>query len=116
LKQDQTYLLYFDGLRNTKASFIATFNGTGVTPQASVFVYPNPVKDLLTVKITATASAKYTCSVYDMLGRRTYTNEFDVLTGSNTFNIPFLLWAQGIYIIKIADGSGNVILKKSVVR
>jgi hypothetical protein len=116
LQSNQTYLLYFDGLRNTKASFTVTFNGTGVTPQTSVIVYPNPVKDLLTVKITSTSASKYSCSVYDMLGRKTYTNELNVVTGTNTFNIPFLLWAKGVYIIKVADGSGNVVLKKSIVR
>lgn len=116
LPSDHTYLLYFDGIRNTKASFVATFNGTGITPQTSVVVYPNPVKDLLTLRISATTSSKYTCSVYDMLGRKTYSNQFDVVSGTNTFTIPFLLWAKGVYIIKIADGSGNVVLKKSVVR
>ena len=116
LQSNKSYLLYFDGLKNTKASFVATFNGTGVTPQSSVYVYPNPVKDLLFVSITAPAPAKYNCSVYDMLGRRTYTNEFNVAAGANTFNIPFLSWAKGVYIVKITDGNGNVVLKKSVVR
>jgi hypothetical protein len=116
LQPDHDYLLYFDGLRNTKASFVAAFNGTGVTPPASVLVYPNPVKDLLYVSITAPAAAKYGCSVYDMLGRKTYSSEFDVVAGTKIFHIPFLSWARGVYIVKISDGNGNVVLKKSVVR
>ena len=207
LKANTTYLLYFDGVRNTKASFKATFNGTAlpitlskfygeyikgmnklhidieqavnvksVTVEKSAtasnfkaigdlaftasdivgmhtfndaqpfagnnyyrlairdndgaiqysntillkndagrlaYIYPNPVKDLLNINITATGAGRYTCNVYDMSGKLVSTRIIAVANGSQSVSLPFSNVGKGAYLVKITDATGEVILRQS---
>jgi hypothetical protein len=81
-----------------------------------VYVYPNPVKDLLTVSITATSAARYNCSVYDVSGRLLVSGVHDLALGMQTITVPFSKIIAGVYVIKIADAEGNVIARKNVIK
>lgn len=118
LAANHDYLLYFDGVRNTKATFTATFNGDSsvVPPTSSIRVYPNPVVDQLTVEITSTASAKYSYAVYDILGRKLYQNEISVTSGIQFPKIPFRMFAPGVYVLKLVSEDGKTVLTKKIVR
>ncbi|MEP7319124.1 MAG: T9SS type A sorting domain-containing protein, partial [Panacibacter sp.] len=210
LAANHTYLLYFDGLRNTKAKFNATFNGSALPITLSkftgefingknqlniellqavnvksisiekssdgihftqigdlayttttllgkhiyfdaqpfagnnyyrlritdndgsaeysniillkneakrlVYIYPNPVKDVLNVSITATTAARYNCYLYDVSGRMVTVKVYDVAEGTQTLHIPFGNMAKGAYVIKIVDADGNVAARQNIIK
>jgi len=49
-----------------------------------------------------------------MLGRRVYQSAFEITAGSQTFTIPFMNLARGIYILKLMDEDGKLIFKKNL--
>lgn len=120
LQSNHTYLLYFDGLRNTKAKFDAVINGDGTVPPPTgefvLKVYPNPVKNDLTVSITDTVAGKYQFVLYDMLGKTVVTKSADIIVGNQTITLPMINVAKGIYILKVIDGKGNIIAKQKIMK
>ena len=110
--------MYFDGLRNTKANFDAVINGDGTIPtgEFSMKLYPNPVKDDLTVELTDTASGKYQFIIYDMLGRAISTQTFDVIAGSQKLYLHLINVAKGIYILKVINSKGDVVSKQKIMK
>jgi hypothetical protein len=117
LQSNHSYLLYFDGVRNTKANFTAIFNGNGVVPTSGIFLSPNPVTDILTLNITTDNEGKYGCAVYDVMGRRLYQKEFAVNASvPQTFAIPFRPFAFGVYFVRITGPDGKTVLKKNILK
>lgn len=118
LESNHNYLLYFDGLRNTKANFDAVINGDGTIPtgEFSMKLYPNPVKDNLTVELTDTASGKYQFIIYDMLGKAISTQTFDVIAGSQKLYLHLINVAKGIYILKVINSKGDVVSKQKIMK
>lgn len=120
LQSNHTYLLYFDGLRNTKVKFDAVINGDGTEPPPTgnfvIKFYPNPVKNNLTIGITDTAAGKYQFVLYDMLGKTIVTKSIDIIIGSQTLTLPMINVAKGMYILKVIDGKGNTIAKQKIMK
>lgn len=120
LQANHTYLLYFDGLRNTKAKFDMVINGDGTEPPPTgkfvLKVYPNPVKNDLTISITDTVAGKYQFILYDMSGKKVVTKSADIIEGNQTLSLPMINVAKGIYILKVIDGRGNIIDKQKIMK
>ena len=81
-----------------------------------VYVYPNPVKDMLNISITATVAARYNCYLYDVSGRMLVSKVYDVAEGKQTLQIPFSHIAKGAYVIKVADAGGNVVARQNIIK
>ena len=117
LKPDHTYLFYLDGLRNTKASFNITFNGTGVTPPTTgISLAPNPVKDILTINLKGTSAGKYQFLVYDVLGRLVISHTEDISLSAQTIQLNFRNLAKAVYIVKVVDANGNTLTKQKIIK
>ena len=117
LQPDHTYLFYFDGVRNTKASFNIAFNGGDAppTPTGSVLLLPNPVVGDLSIKFSSIAPGKYQVNIYDMTGRQFAATSAEIV-GNQTIKIPMGNAASGVYIVKIMAADGTVILKQKVIK
>ena len=122
LAPNTTYLLYFDGIRNTKAVFKATFTGsafvTGEPPTgtSSVTVYPNPVTDKLRVNIASTDGGTYAVRVVDMAGRILQSASYTVPVGGQVLEVPFKQFSAGVYIVHVLDNENNILLKQKIVK
>lgn len=81
-----------------------------------IHIYPNPVKDVLVVNITANAASKYQYSVYDVTGKIVRNSFFDAAPGEQTIKIPMANVSAGTYYIKVSDADGNVIAKQSIIK
>jgi len=81
-----------------------------------VYIYPNPVKDLLTISITSVDAAKYNCFVYDVSGKLLASVIRNVAEGTQIINLPFNQIARGVYVVKVVDEDGNVIFRKNVIK
>lgn len=117
LKADRNYLFYFDGIRNTKASFNIAFNSGDTPPvsEGSIVLMPNPVTTDLMVKFAMMNAGKYRIDVFDMLGKRFNTTEFDIV-GSQSIKIPMGRAAKGVYIIKVMTADGTTVFKEKVIK
>lgn len=117
LQASHNYLFYFDGIRNTKASFNVGFNGDGIPPPpvATIALYPNPVTDLLKVDLKGVTAGKYQFQVYDMLGHL-YLSQEQQVNSSQIITLSLNQAASGIYIVKITGPDGNIVLKQKVLK
>jgi hypothetical protein len=118
LKPNHSYLFYFDGIRNTKASFNVTFNGTGVTPPTTpgISLAPNPVKDILTINLKGTSAGKYQFLVYDILGRLVISQAEDISLSAQAIQLNFRNLAKAVYIVKVVDANGNTLTKQKIIK
>jgi len=66
-------------------------------------VYPNPVKDMLTIQLTGITNASSEITVGDAMGR--IITRFKI--NNNTTNINARAWAPGIYMIRYDDGKNK---------
>ena len=81
-----------------------------------IHIYPNPVKDILVVNITANTASKYQYSVYDVTGKIVRNSFFDAAQGEQTIKIPMSNVAAGNYYIKVTDAEGKVVAKQSIIK
>ncbi|MEP6683987.1 MAG: T9SS type A sorting domain-containing protein [Parafilimonas sp.] len=114
LQQNHKYLLYFDGYRNTKASFTVVFNSDSSAniPDNNVTVVtgPNPVLQgqPLNVYITnITSGSSYQYVLYDAVGRKLTTGTINAVVPATSFKIDMREVAPGIYFLKIIDANGK---------
>lgn len=119
LEKNHKYLLYFDGVRNTKATFYATFNADGSNPaiETKVSITPNPVMDgLANITITNTAGSYYQYGLFDGVGKQVLTGKLDVNSPIQTFTIAIKNTAAGVYFLRITDDKGKTVVKKKLVK
>jgi len=119
LQENHKYLLYFDGLRNSKASFSVKFNSdsSSETPVAIVTVSPNPVTNgTLTVKIENATGSQYEYALFDMAGKRMTTGKVTVSQSTQTFTIFMKPLAAGVYVLKLTDENGNKVATTKIIR
>lgn len=117
LQPNHKYLLYFDGLRNTKAIFNVAFNRSNSNGgENGVLISPNPVQDQLTIKFQSTASARYQYAMYDAAGKLIITNNLDVTPIAFTFNINMSGLASGVYFMRIINAQGDILAEKKILK
>ena len=119
LQQNHKYLLYFDGIRNTKASFVVTFNSDSSHqhPASDINVFPNPVTTSANVQIiNATAGTTYEYAVYDAIGKRVQTGKISVTQSQQTFPINLSNVASGVYFIRLVDEKGDKVATGKILK
>ncbi len=119
LQQNHGYLLYVDGVRNTKASFDVVFNGDSSASNAApvVTVFPNPLTtSALNIKIENTSGSSYQYALFDVLGKMLLTGTLSVNLPVQTFSINARNIAAGVYIFKLVDENGKKIATKKIIK
>lgn len=120
LQSQHKYLLYFDGLRNTKASFNVTFNGDSSVVPANTFalkVYPNPIiSGLATFEIDNAAGAAYQYALFDITGKLITTGKVSVTGGTQIFTVNMNTLAVGVYVLRLTDENGKTVAKQKILR
>jgi len=92
-----------------------TIPGLGVKEVAknanvSVNIYPNPVSDVLNININGTQSSNNTVRLVDVLGKTVYMGHMDNAKKLNVSDMN-----NGVYILKVSDGLGNVLQNKRII-
>lgn len=120
LQQNHKYLLYFDGVRNTKAAFNAVFNSDSsntIPTTPVVTAYPNPVVNTdLNIKIENTSGSYYEYALFDAVGKHLLTGKASVTLPTQVFNINMKAVAAGVYFLKIFDENGKTVVKKKILK
>ena len=82
----------------------------------TAFVYPNPVTNMLNVKINSDRADQYTISISDLAGRKVH--EEKVITGSSgrEINIDFKQQATQMYILTIRNGKNEIVATQKIAK
>ncbi|MBC7845627.1 MAG: T9SS type A sorting domain-containing protein [Flavobacterium sp.] len=86
------------------------------TSQVKVYVYPNPVADLLNIDFDSKNGEKVTVSVIDLQGQVLITKEQLAVYGKNTIELNVGSLANGIYLVKTTENNINYNTAKVVVK
>ena len=69
----------------------------------NILVYPNPVKDLLSVNFSGLKSGTYKLQLIDDLGKLIFTTETPISENNQTFQIKLTEIAAGNYFLKVEN-------------
>jgi hypothetical protein len=88
------------------------------TPFNSTFfvqnIYPNPVKDQLSLNIQSEKKDYVNCEVISITGQSVEKGNYDLNIGQNTLSFDVSSLANGSYLIKLSSSSGHFISRSFV--
>ncbi len=95
--------------RDGTSSFSATLEIAARPVALDMQVFPNPVRDVATVRMHSDAMERGTLSLYDVHGRRYdhLTREMDIPSGSHIVNLPMSELASGRYFLEFRTPAGS---------
>ncbi len=67
-------------------------------------LYPNPVKDRLTVELSTANSGDLTFKIMNMLGQPVYVKQANLVSGTNSYSIDVSQITNGIYSLELITG------------
>jgi hypothetical protein len=108
-----TYYLIVDGVNGSTGEFSLGVNSvtSGLNEFAnnirSLSVYPNPANNLLSIDYSFANTTEMNVQLIDVTGRAVYSNNVIASKkGVNNVNVKDL--SNGVYILKLSNGSGNI--------
>jgi hypothetical protein len=108
-----TYYFMVDGVVGSTGLFLLGLASitSGINEFENNFrtlsVYPNPANTLLSIEYSFAIAAEMNVQLLDVTGRVVYSDDvFTSKKGVNTVNVNDL--NNGIYILKLSNGSGNI--------
>jgi hypothetical protein len=66
-------------------------------------IYPNPASDQFVISHSGAQSGATTVEVFDMLGRKKYSQTHKVQPGYNELIVNTTDWAKGVYLVKLSS-------------
>ncbi len=70
-------------------------------PEASF--YPNPVKDMLNVRISGSKSDLVTLQIIDAMGRTRFLQEYPIYADNSMVQVDMSLLQEGIYLVRLSN-------------
>lgn len=74
-------------------------------------IYPNPVKDVLTIEVTADQNSTKEIQMFDMQGKLVWKNNYFFNIGNNTIKINLTKQTSGSYLLQGLDVDAIKIIK-----
>lgn len=111
LESNHNYLLYFDGIRNTKAIFNLVINGPpgcAGSIEKDIFAGPNPMTNLLNIRFENAAGSKYNYAIYTATGQLAIKGEANISLPIQNISVSTGFLAAGIYLLHLIDQNGEV--------
>jgi glucose/arabinose dehydrogenase len=87
-----------------------------LTSLYNLFIYPNPVHDVLKIKLSLSKAENLHIQVIDINGRIVYKKSKFVAAGAGEFEINVKNWPAQIYSVKIVDSNNGVLVMKNVTK
>lgn len=82
----------------------------------SFVLFPNPVKDKLTLQINTPEVDVYSVQVSDLLGRTLYTKSVSINAAGEEVIINTAKWKQGVYMLKVINSRNEVMTTQKFVK
>jgi hypothetical protein len=90
----------------------STVGINSINATASLFVFPDPVKDNLTVNLNSLeAGIEWQIYMYDILGQRVLSDKITTTTGSTETILNVSELAKGIYVLELQNNGQRLIRK-----
>lgn len=102
---------------NNTVVFINLADYVGVPdpePYVNLQLYPNPTQDVLWLDVDIDQNADFTLSIYNLKGEVMETTSYQTLQGKNACYLDLSDYAEGVYILRMENGSQSI-AKKIVV-
>ena len=80
----------------------------------NILISPNPVTDILSVKITSNTPANIDLVVKNLLGQQIYQTSHTTTIGMQTLTIPMQQFSSGIYFVMVLVDGKKAVVKKVV--
>lgn len=93
-------LVYVDNLTFANTTEVPT-----VTVSGDIEMYPNPAKDMATIKMNLNETTNVTVEVTDAVGRTINTIAQELSSGTQTISVSTSNMTSGLYNVKISAGS-----------
>ena len=74
----------------------------------SLNVYPNPSRDWFFIGLSSSKPQQVVVEVFDLLGRRVYSEEHVVGTGETSLHLDGSDWPRGLYLVRVTTADGQV--------
>lgn len=78
---------------------------------AELLIYPNPVKESLTVSFKDLENGVYKINLFDDLGKLVFKTETEIKQDSKLINLDMTLYAAGNYYLRVANANLNKTVK-----
>lgn len=104
-------LISFQPWLTKEGTLESTLNQSGI----QVHTYPNPAKDILSLKITAPYESTANVSIFDLSGQTILEKVFTIEEGSQTITLDVAALRRGMYLIA-TDLNGVRSLSKIVLQ
>jgi PKD-like domain/Secretion system C-terminal sorting domain len=93
-------------------------NNTFITTNAnlSAKVYPNPAYNQLNIDIETIKDLQATIEMFDVLGNKVVESKVTLLQGVTLLSNSIEELNKGIYLLRVADNTGNTLLKTNLVK
>ncbi|HEX6430860.1 MAG TPA: M12 family metallo-peptidase [Niastella sp.] len=75
---------------------------------ATLSIYPNPVKSSLTLEYYSTSIETVRLRVLNSMGNLIYQSGFTTQNGTNLYTIPAGNFSKGIYVVQLVSDSGSI--------
>jgi hypothetical protein len=79
-------------------------------------VYPNPFASVINVDLESLGENEVKMEVFDMLGKKVYDKSVILEDGTNTAQIGDFGGRQGLYLLRVTDAGGAVLLNRKMIR
>ena len=73
---------------------------SNISHDGDIYIYPNPVKDIVYIELLKNTNTKYVLTIYNSYGVKVYENK--ILVNINKFDLRGL--PAGIYLVNLFDG------------
>jgi carboxypeptidase T len=100
--------------QNGKIIYSKTIN-IAIQQKMAVTAYPNPVDDLLHIKLSASTQQGSTLKITDINGRQIFKKRI-LSANENEFNINVSRWKPQVYLLSVYDKNGEIIQVQRIVK
>ena len=80
----------------------------------NIVLFPNPVKNVLYIQVTAAASSKYSIQLLDVAGKQLLSGQYRVLQGQQAIPLAVGGYAKGLYLLLLTNEKGERVQLKFV--
>ena len=119
------YTFFNTGVANDTIQFSIKYNAPPTTTTSikeadksliSFDVFPNPVKDIATIKINSVKTFNSKVVIYNALGLTVYEKDLSINEGKNKIDINVETLPSGIYFANIRTETNSILTKKIIVQ
>jgi Secretion system C-terminal sorting domain len=85
-------------------------------PTTSMTVMPNPVADVMNLRVSTTDNDNGSVQIVDMQGRIVLTQLATILTGDNNLSVDVAHLSKGIYSVRLLNDKGAMMVSTTLVK